>query len=270
MGKGIETGKAYLQQVLGKITDPELKAQAEKVFASAQVQTEIGNGVEGQSEIDRRLQELTTKTTELDTKRVELDEKEGTLAKWHGDLTGWREANNALLELGKQAKAKGFNPAAPAGTPPASGEPPAGTLTEDKLKEALTAQAGDFLGFERDRQRLTREHFSKFKEILDIDPLLQHPQVRELGLAGVYALVHKEALAKLTDDTKKAEEERIRADERSKVLASNQQMPYPPVTGSNAGSPLDALKPPEGGGPLVDNAVAEYNRLQQVRNGASA
>lgn len=275
MGKGTETGKSFLTGVLSKITDPELKAKAEAVFASAAVQTEIGNGVEGQSEIDRQLQDLRTKTTALDTQKAELDAKDGNLTKWHTDLTAWRAANNELVDIGKKAKAAGWNGT---GTPPAPtpvvakpGELPAGALTEEQLQAAITEERGNFLGFQRDQNRLMREHFEKFKEILNIEPLLTNPRVREIGLAGVYQETYKDQLKKVEDDAIAANEARIRADERQKVQASNTQIPYPSVTGSNAGSPLDALKPPvEGGGPVVDAAVTEYNRLQAVRNGAPA
>jgi len=263
MGKGLDTGKSFWQGVLGKITDPEQRAAAEKLLANPDVMTLVGNGVEGQAEIDRRLQDLTTRTATLTDQQRELEEREAALETWHGQLTSWRQANTELLELGKRAKTNGGTPVTPPATPAAPAVPTG--LTEDKLNEALRAQAGQFLGYDRDRSQIQREHFSKFKEIVDLDPLLNHPKIAELGLVGVYQLVHKDALAKFADDQKKAEEERIRADERAKVSASMTQMPYPPPTGANAGSPLDALKPNEGPGPLVDQAVAEYNRLQSVR-----
>lgn len=265
MGKGLDTGKSFWQGVLGKITDPEQKAAAEKLLQNNDLMTLVGNGVEGQAEIDRRLQDLTTKTAEIDTAKADLDAREEALTTWHGNLTTWRAANNELLELGKTVKAGGRTtpPTTTTTTPPA-----AGTITEEKLKEALQTQAGQFLGYDRDRNQIQREHFGKFKEIIDLAPLIEHPKIAELGLLGVYNLVHKDALAKFDLDTKKAEEDRIRADERSKFAASMSTMPYPPVTGANAGSPLDALKPVEGAGQLVDQATAEYNRLQAARASA--
>lgn len=265
MGKGLDTGKSFWQGVLGKITDPEQKAAAEKLLTNSDVMTLVGNGVEGQAEIDRRLQDLTTKTTEIETAKADLDAREDALTTWHGNLAAWRAANTELLELGKTVKAGGtLNP----NPKPGSTTPPAGTITADTLKEALQTQAGQFLGYDRDRNQIQREHFSKFKEIIDLAPLIEHPKIAELGLLGVYNLVHKDALAKFEADAKKAEEDRIRADERAKVSASMSTMPYPPVTGANAGSPLDALKPVEGTSALVDAATAEYNRLQAARASA--
>jgi len=263
MGKGLDTGKSFWQGVLGKITDPEQRAAAEKLLANPDVMTLVGNGVEGQAEIDRRLQDLTTRTATLTDQQRELEERETALETWHGQLTSWRQANTELLELGKRAKAGGTPPVTPPATPVVP--PASGSITEDKLNEALRNQASQFLGYDRDRGQIQREHFSKFKEIVDLDPLLNHPKIAELGLLGVYQLVHKDALAKFADDQKKAEEERIRADERAKVSASMSTMPYPPLTGVNAGSPLDALKPNEGAGPLVEQATAEYNRLVAAR-----
>jgi hypothetical protein len=267
MGKGLDTGKSFWQGVLGKITDPEQRAAAEKLLANPDVMTLVGNGVEGQAEIDRRLQDLTAQTTTLTDQRRELEEREAALETWHGQLTSWRQANTELLELGKRAKAGGGNPT-PTPNPNPAPAPGAAGLTEDKLNEALRTQAGQFLGYDRDRSQIQREHFSKFKEIVDIVPLLEHPKIAELGLVGVYNLVHKDALAKHAEDQKKAEEERIRADERAKVSASMSTMPYPPLTGVNAGSPLDALKSNEGAGPLVEQATAEYTRLVAARQSA--
>lgn len=261
MAKGAQAGQEFLQRVLGKITDPDLKAAAEKVFADATVQTEIGGGVLGQSEIDRQLQELRTKTTDLETKAADLAETETRLNAWHGDLTTWHKDNQEYIRLGKAAKANG-------GKLPADGEKPAaaaGGVTKDDLDAALRAELGGALNFNLEQNRLMIAHHEKFGKILDIMPLVQHPKIRELGLEGVYNLVHKEALDAHQAAEDKKREEAIRADERSKVASA---MPYPNPTGSGSGSPLDALKPTST--PVVDEAVAEYHRIQATRAAAGA
>lgn len=269
MGKGIETGKSFLEGVLSKIADPDLKARAAAVFADASVATEIGNGVEGQTEINRRLQELNTKTTEIDTRASELATTEANLTKWQTDLTDWRTVNNDDLTLGRQARAAKWDGKTPGGAAPVVATP-AGGVTEDLLQSKMQELTNNLLGYDADKSELTKRHFETFKELLDIRPLLSHPKIREVGLKGVYDEVYKPKLEEYATTQAKLKEDAIRLDERTKVLASNASMPYPPVTGVSSGSPLDALKQPDGGGPIVDAAVTEYNRLQTARVGAGA
>lgn len=266
MGKGLDTGKAFFQGILSKITDPEQKAAAEKLMANETVLTELGNGVEGQSEIDRQLQTLRTQKEELDTRAGELDQRTAGLEDWHGRLTTWHTENRDALADAKRLR-EGGKVGADGKPIAAAAAAPAG-LTEAQFTERIGGERAAFLGFSRDQNLLTREHYAKFGEIVDLEPLLRHPKIAEVGLLGVYELVHKERLDKHKTDTEKAAEEKIRADERQKVLASQASMPYPLPTGAGSGSPLDALsvgKPT----PLVDEAVAHYNRLQAEHAGTA-
>lgn len=264
-GKGQAAGQAFLQSVLSKISDPGLKQQAEQVFANAAIQTEIGGGVLGQSEVDRQLQELRTKETDLQTKTAELDDRETRLTTWHDQLTTWYGEKKDLMEIGAEAKKAGFDPKNPNANAGKGGkvELPANVVTEDKLNEIIAGERSSFLGFSLEQNQLMKRHYETFGKLLDVEPLLRHPEIKNRGLAGVYEIVHKDALeAKATND-QKAAEDKIRADERAKVLAGN-QMPYPLPTGAGSGSPLDALET-KGNAPVVDAAVAEYARLQAAR-----
>jgi hypothetical protein len=265
MGKGATTGKSFLEGVLSKITDPEQRRTAEAVFANPVVQVEIGNGVEGQSEIDRQLQELQTRQEALETQSGDLQTQNETLRAWQQELADWRTANVGYVELGVAARKAGWQP----GQPPPTGNgnpPPAVTgITPEQLEAALRNQEQAILGYDQERNALERDHYALFKEIPDLRPLLAHPQVRELGLRGVYNLVHKDALAARATEAATARENEIRADERAKVLAASaNQLPYPMQGSAGSGSPLDALgKTPSGS--LVEAATAEYQRLQAGR-----
>ena len=260
MAKAAELGKAFLDGVLSKITDPGLRETASRVFSDSLVLTEIGGGVAGQSEIDRQLQALRTQGEELEAKKADLDARDAGLTTWQEQLGTWREKHAAALEEWKTMKQQGGG-----GTPPKKVDPPAVSgLTEEQLNERLAQERAQFLGYDRDKNQLLREHFAKFNEVPDLDVLIQHPQIASLGLKGVYELVHKDRLEKHAADAKQAYEEKIRADERQKVQASLAQMPYPSPTGAGSGSPLDALKPTAGSA-LVDDAVAHYHRLQAER-----
>lgn len=264
--------KAFIAQVLGKISDPGLRTQAEAVFSNAEVQAQLKDGVAGQSEIDRQLQDLRAKTEDLDNRKSQLDERETKLQQWHDGLTTWREQNQEFVELGVAAKKANWKPGDP---PPKTGgntgDPklPEGVMTEDAFKSAMGAFESSVLGFAADQNLLMQQHFKNFNEILDVTPLIKHPQIRELGLVGVYNLVHKDALEAKTKAAREKQEADIRADERRKVLAEQStHLPYPITSsGPGSGSPLDGLnaKPDPNAGSLVDRAAAEYLRLQANR-----
>ena len=262
--------KAFIAQVLGKIADPGLKAQAEVVFNNADVQAQLKDGVAGQSEIDRQLADLRTKAEAATQAKADLDARETALGKWHTDLTGWRKDNEELVAVGAEAKKAGWKPGTlPPANQPNAGELPAGVMTEEMYLERTATMEQAFLGFQSAQNDLMRRHFATFGEILDVTPLLKHPEIRTLGLDGVYAQLHKEALAAKATEAQKKHDDDIRADERQKVAAANAQLPYPlGQPGVSSGSPLDAIgKAPDPAvvGSVVDRATAEYTRLQAAR-----
>lgn len=255
--KGLDLGKEFFTGILSKITDPEQRAAAEKLLTNETVLTEIGNGVAGQSEIDRQLSAATTRQAELDALSTKLDAREAGLDEWHGNLNTWYHANKDAI--GKTAKPGDDDN----GGKPVVKTPPAG-LTEEQLNERMVNERQAFLGYDRDRSAILRDHFNKFKEIVDLGPLLAHPKVGELGLLGTYALVHKDRLETYETEQATARENAIRTDERQKVQASMSSMPYPSVTGAGSGSPLDALAVGKADS-VTDAATAHYNRLQNER-----
>ena len=136
-------------------------------------------------------------------------------------------------------------------------------------KDGIAQVRAGFLGYQRDQNLITREHFNRFKEIVDVEPLLRHPQIATLGLVGVYELVHKDRLDKWKTDTAAAEKQKI-ADEAVRTYqASQASMPYPSPTGVGSGSPLDGLTVGKQDS-VVDAATQEYQRLIRERAVAPA
>jgi|SRR5688572_13055417 len=269
--KGLDAGKTFLAGVLAKLP-VEVRGNVEALMADPTFVTTIGEGTLAQQEFSRLTNELATTRTELETQTAALAEREAGLESWHGELNTWYGANKQLVEEANAArKANGGKPpvAAPAGGPAGNGNPPASGLTEEQLEQRISQERAGFLGFQRDQNLLMRQHFTLFGEVLDIEPLLTHKQVGELGLQGVYQLVNKERLDKARTEAQAAHDKKV-ADEAVAAYATKQaQMPYMPPTGVGSGSPLDALKvgTPDA---LVDTAVAEYNRLQLERAGGTA
>lgn len=260
MGKGLDTGTAFLQGVRSKIADPEQLAAFDKLVTNQTLVTEIGNGVEGQSEIDRQLGQLRTQQAALETRAAEVEARDTQLTGYKDQLDAWWGTNQALVEEARTLKAGGR-------TTPKKEDAPTG-LTAEALEERLRHEQANFLGFARDQQALTRAHFGRFNEILDLDPLIKHPQVGQLGLLGVYDLVHKDRLAQAEADAQAKHDAEVGAAAVRKHQEAQAQMPYMAPTGSGSGSPLDALAPSQA--PVVDAAVAHYNRLQLERAGAGA
>lgn len=266
--KGISAFEEFTAGVVARITDPDQRRRAEESIATLKTITPVaqalGDGIAGQSEIDRQLQTLSSQRTALETQQQELADQEARLSQWHGQLTDWHAQflteQQRLRQNGGQPNSGG-NPAA---TTP---QLPKGVITEEAMGEVITRERQAFLGYQRDQNAITREHFDKFKEIVNVEELMMHPKIQQLGLVGVYREVHKARLDQYEADAQKKREDEIRADERAKTLQGQAQMPYPSPTGAGSGSPLDAL----GGqsSSVVDSAVAEYNRLQLERVGAS-
>lgn len=265
MNKGLQAFDDFMAGILAKITDPDQRRKAEEGVATlkqvAPVVQALGDGVAGQSEIDRQLQTLTAQRDDLTTRQADIDDREARMQTWHTELSNWYADQKAAL-----ARAKAHPPTGdPAADPAAK---PSG-FTEDTFTERIGTERAAFLGFSRDQNQITREHFTKFGEIVDLEPLLKHPSIGQVGLLGVYELVHK---ARLTDWTTKqatAAEDTIRADERQKIQAQMASMPYPTPTGAGSGSPLDALTVGKKDG-VVDEAAAHYSRLVAERAGAAA
>lgn len=232
-----------------------------KSLGNGTVVAAIGDGTLAQSEFSRLADDLRTKQEALAQQQAAVAAEQERLNGIHTSQLDWFEANQAALEEYKRLKASGT----PSPTPTPS---PTVGLTDAEYQERQAAERAAFLGFQRDENALLRRHFATFGEILDLDPLLHHPQIREQGLLGVYTLVHKDRLDQHAAATAKAAEEKIRAEERAKVLAEQASMPYPTPTGVGSGSPLDALSG-SGPSPVVDAAVAEYQRLQQARLGGA-
>lgn len=271
--KGIAAFKEFTAGVLAKITDPDQRRRAEESFQALEqldpVAQALGDGVAGQSEIDRQLQTLTQQREELETRTTELDERDTRLNTWHTELTGWYSDNKALVEDAKRLRAGGRangnpnpDPRHPTPTPHPVASP--GGLTEEQYNERIADVQAGFLGYQRDQNLITREHFTRFGEIVDVEPLLRHPQIGQVGLIGVYELVHKDRLDKWKTDTAESERKKISDEAVRKYQESQASMPYPSPTGAGSGSPLDALTVNKQDS-VVDAATVEYNRLVNER-----
>lgn len=264
--KGAAAGKSFLAGVLARLT-PEDRAKGEaalqqlEALGGGTVITAIGDGTLAQEDFSRQSDELRTQGEQLTARQQEQDQRDQALQQWHTDLTGWYTENKDLVETGRKFKKNG----SPSPTPTPTPTPLPAGLTEEQYNERMAGERAAFLGFSRDQNVITREHFQRFGEIVDLEPLLRHAQIAQVGLMGVYELVHKDRLDKWKTEQQTKHDKEIGDAAVRKFQESQAQLPYPTPTGVGSGSPLDALEA-KSSQPVVDAAVAEYNRLVAARH----
>jgi len=119
--------------------------------------------------------------------------------------------------------------------------------------EALGQREAGYIKYVADATRFAAFHLQNFKEPLDVLSLVRHEKIGELGVEGVYALVHKEKLDKLRTDAAAAERENLKNELRKELQTETPvDMPYP----IGEGSPLDVLTMDQATRPKGDPATA--------------
>jgi hypothetical protein len=204
-------------------------------------------------------------------RQAALEQKETRLTAWHGQLDTWRRNKEAEFtqreaELGTRKPTDGGN------QPPAGGAPE-GTMTAEQIaditEKVLAAREPAYVAYVAEATQLGAFHLRNFNQELDVMSLIQHPKVRELGLKGVYELVHQEQLTKLKADQAAAERNKLETEIRTKVeqefrdKAAGTELPYP----LGEGSPLDFLSMPADKRPTGDPAAAARAYEQLVTSG---
>lgn len=234
MATPIDKGREFVSELLPLMSDTA-RAELETFISTGSTEAQallarIGNGTLRQSDYSRGMNELKA--------------QEAKLQKWSNDLKVWKTEADAQLAAGMAGSPDGGGgtpaPAPTAGTPGPTG------LTEEDARRLLGTELNQreayFASFVSDSMLLAQRHQMDFNEPLNIQALLQHPQVATLGLQGVYAEVHKEKIA-ARDAKKQADErERIKNEVRQELLAEQGSgLPYPIPSGSDGSSPLDHL-----------------------------
>lgn len=265
-GKGAAAGKSFLAGVLAKLS-PEDRQKGEEAWKTLEglgggtVVAAVGDGTLAQDEFSRQSDALKTQAEALEAQKQDLDQRDQSLQAWHVELNDWYGKVKGRLAAGKPSGNGNGDPDPKPGDKPV---PSAVALTEEAYTEKIGQERAAFLGFSRDQNLITREHYQKFGEIVDLEPLLRHQQIGQVGLLGVYELVHKDRLEKHKADAQAAHDKKIADAAVQQFRESQATMPYPTPTGAGSGSPLDALTVGVKS-PLVDAATAEYTRLQAER-----
>ena len=137
---------------------------------------------------------------------------------------------------------------------------------EQTVVNTLQAREPAFIQYVADATKFASFHLQQFHETLDVLSLVRHPKIGEIGLAGVYELVHKDKLDDMKAKAAAADREKLKEEVRKEILASQPvNMPYP-IT--SEGSPLDALALDADKRPKGDPVAA--TRMYEQLVGASA
>lgn len=242
--------------------DPTVRQARAEELGETGIAT-LGSHVLRQDDYSRSMNELTGQRTALTTKEQEAQALYESNKAWFDQKQAELEE---LARLRQQVAAGGGNGN---GTPQPT-EPKVVTV-EDLAKTLADTERGA-VAFINDLTDLKFQHFQQFGEVLDTTKLLTDKRVQQLGLIGVYREVYKSQLDAKAEQARQAAEQKIRDDERQKVLAESARSQHPyPIRGNEPGT-LDALESARTGNPpvakTVDEMAAEYARLGAARTGA--
>lgn len=252
MSKALESGKAFVDQILAKLPE-SLRDSAKTAFAAPEAVdalTLVGDGVLARSDYSRLMDDLKSKET--------------TLTEDYEKLNGWYTTNKEQLEkvgtLEQEiARLSGQRPIVPEVKPPV-----AGGLTREQLDEILTNRDKGYAGVLAVATTLATKHFQTFGEVADMTAVIDLATKKGLSLEAA----HREKYAEQIDaKAKAAEDARIEKLVADRLIDERKKQGTQPFPLRNASpSVLDVIEAK--GDPskyTVDDAVAEYERLQSAR-----
>lgn len=250
MAEKATLGKQFLEELAGKLPEA-LRGNLTTIISSPEAQAALDHVGSRVSPLDEDRQRLTEQ-------RQALEARETRLNTWHGQLDGWRKTKeDEFTERERKLSTREGGGNGTGDPPPRTGDSTGASMTKEEIQrtvlDALGQREAGYIQYVADATRFAAFHLQNFKEPLDVLSLVRHEKIGELGIRGVYELVHKDKLDKMTADAAKAAEDAIRADERSKMTRESPvDMPYP----IGEGSPLDVLTMDAATRPKGDPATA--------------
>lgn len=246
-------------QVLAELyPDSTVRAARETELGDAGL-TALGNGVLRREDHSREMNELGS------AKTAAAAAEAAAQALYESNKTWWDQKQTEIQELDR-LRAAGKTGVV---DPTLATKPEPKYITAEQLAETERGAVAFF----NDLNTLSMRHFQQFGEVLDTQALLSDKRVQQIGILGVYNDKHKPQLdaraAKIAQDA----EDKIRLDERTKVLAATASQHHPYPVRGNEPSTLDRFERPSDQAPVaktVDDMANEYARLSAVRTGSPA
>ena len=250
----LETGQAYLQQVLAKLPESQRPA-AEAIFLDAQAQaalTELGAGVLRQQDYSRNLDAIALEKKAAND--LYLQNKA-----WYDQNKADLESLPQLLAETERLRALEGRPNPAPAAPPQNPATPANAVSADDLQGIIR----ESLGLHAVIPTLIASHQVRFGEVLSEEQmigLIQQAQQGQRSLKAQYAITFGEKLQAKSAEEEAAKVKKIQDEAIASYQRANPNMPYPVrPTGT---SPLDHLTTPIDPASLTPDALAaEYNAL---------
>ena len=258
----VDAGKSFLSSVLAKLPE-EMRGQAEKIFTAPEATdalTVLGTGALGQSEINRRL-------NELKEQEATLKEEQATLTADYEKLNGWYATNKdrlAKVETLEQQIAR-LNGQPPPPTPDKSvPDKPAGLSKED-FDAALAARDEGYAGVLAFTTTLGIKHLRDFNEVLDVADLIATARKGRKSLADAYQEKFGEKLKAKADAEEATRIDKLVADRLAEERKKQAEQPFPLRNAQP--SVLDVLNQPDHkpSDYTAERAAEEYLRLESAR-----
>ncbi len=228
MPKPIEIGQQFLDSVLALIPEDK-REEARSAYSRSQNEFQTA---------------MNDELAPLETQRQQVEA-------WHGQLRTWssgREAELARREAAIAARERGGNPnpnpANPADPPRQGMQTPAQTFTleevnrivDEKLSTGLDRFGKVLVPAVSESMSLQQRHNTLYggTKPFVLEELFRHPRIvageQGFTLSHAFEDLNKDRIAEVTTQQRTDAENKIRADERQKVLAevgSNKTMPFP-------------------------------------------
>lgn len=247
MADRLGLGKQYFSDLLSRLPEGSRTA-VEEAFATdeaAPALEYLGESILSRSDYSRAMNDLQKEREAVQGWKATLD---AYYTKYYKDPTP---------------------PAAPSTPDPSHPASPSSGLSRKDVEELLAEREAAAAAYINTLTPLALKHYQTFGEVLDANALLKHPQVRDLGLLGVYDLTTKDRYEAKAKEARDQEIDRIvaarLAEERKKIASTP-----PHLVAPHEPSPLDVLEPTDGTPPQFSAAAAaeEYQRLIALKNGS--
>lgn len=259
-GNKAELGKTFLGELKSKLPDT-LHSHVDTLLSSPEAQAALELA-------GSRVSPLDEERTQLQQLRTQLDTRETRLTDWHNRLEGWKDGKETEYTERErklaEREAAGGNRSTQDPPPNPNPKPGDSSMTAAQIEELvgkiLAPREAGYVQYVADATRFASFHLQNFKEPLDVAALVRHPQIGELGVKGVYELVHKDKIDAMTTAKAAADREALKQELRREIAGETPvDMPYP----LGEGSPLDVLSMDPKQRPTGDPAAAArmYDQL---------
>lgn len=263
----LESGNEFLAGVIAKLP-AELQAQAKELFGKPEAKDAVlivGDGVLARPAYSKAMDDLKAKETELNTK---LD-----------NLNTWFTENKAALEEYVTIKPE-YDGLKAGGKPPVADPAKPAPLADPRkvVEEMMDEQGPLYIQVAAWLHDKGMEHFQMFGERLNTLEIASNPKLRRpiAGQPGrVFSLqdAYNEKYGERVATKQKELDEKKFNDEVEKRMTAERakfaSQPFP-LRGESSPSVLDVLATKDGpAAHTIDTAIAEYERLQAARAGAS-